>query len=71
MSKSFRKVSPIKFRSVLEVAEKLIVVNNDDEKNPVLNYLYMLIHPFVGKCSNPHEDWREFGVELKEKLKHY
>ena len=71
MSKSFRKVSPIKLRSVLETAEKFIFVHNGNEKNKVLNDLYTLIHPYVGKCNNPHEDWKELGDELKEKLKNY
>ncbi|MEK6880384.1 MAG: hypothetical protein AABY22_12280 [Nanoarchaeota archaeon] len=69
--KSFRKVSPIKYRQVLETAEKVITINNQDEKNTVLNDLYKLIHPFVGKCDNHHEDWREYGEKLEVNLKDF
>ena len=68
MSKSFRKVSPIKLRSVLATAEKIIVAANQDEKNEVLNDLYRVIHPFVGDCDNPHYDWRDFQEKINEKL---
>ena len=71
MSKSFRKVSPIRYRELLETAEKIIVMNNENEKNPVLNDLYMIIHPFVGRCDNPHYDWRAFEETMREKLKDY
>ena len=71
MSKSFRKVSPIKLRSVLEVAEKLIVMNNENEKNKVLNDLYILLHPYIGKCKNIHQDWRDFGDNLGKDLEKY
>ena len=70
MSKSFR-VSPIKLRSVLATAEKVISLNNQDEKNNVLNDLYMIIHPFVGSCNNPHDDWRGFQEEMSEGLKDF
>ena len=68
MSKTFKKVSPILYREVLQTAEKVIMLNNPDEKNPVLNDLYMLIHPFAGKCDNPHWEWRTFAEEMKNKL---
>ena len=68
MPKTFRKVSPIKYRQILETVEKIIVLNNEDEKNELLNELYTFIHPFVGTCDNPHYDWRELlekkSVEL-------
>jgi len=70
MSKSFRKVSPIKLRQVLGTAEKIVVAANQDEKNEVLNDLYMVIHPFVGRCDNLHHDWREFQEKLNGELKH-
>lgn len=71
MSKSFRKVSPIKLRQVLETCEKIIMINNEDERNPILNDLYKIIHPFIGRCDNPHDDWREFEEKMNEKLKDY
>ena len=57
MSKTFKKVSPIRYRQVLETIERLVVINNQDEKNPVLNDIYRITHPFVGGCDNPHQDW--------------
>lgn len=71
MSKSFRKVSPIKYREVLETIEKIVSINNADEKNPVLNDIYMITHSFVGRCNNSHEDWRLFHDKMSEKLKDY
>jgi len=71
MSKSFRKVSPIKLRSVLATAEKIIVASNQDENNEVLNDLYKVIHPFVGKCNNPHWDWRLWAQEINQRLKDF
>ena len=68
MSKSFKKASPIKLRSVLATAEKIIVAANQDEKNEVLNDLYRVIHPFVGSCNNPHYDWREFQETINKEL---
>ena len=70
MSKSFR-VSPIKLRSVLATAEKIIRINNQDEKNNVLNDLYRIIHPFAGDCNNPHNDWRDFQEQMSERLKDF
>ena len=70
MSK-FRKVSPIKLRSVLATAERVISINNQDEKNDVLNDLYRIIHPFAGSCNNPHDDWRGFQEEMKERFKDF
>ena len=70
MSK-FRKVSPIKLRSVLATAERVISINNQDEKNDVLNDLYRIIHPFVGTCNNRHNDWRDFQEQMSEKLKDF
>ena len=71
MSKSFRKISPIRLHQVLETCEKIIMINNEDEKNPILNDLYKIIHPFIGRCKNSHDDWREFEEEMNEKLKNY
>ena len=70
MSKSFRKVSPIKLRSVLATAEKIIIASNQDEKNEVFNDLYKVIHPFVGDCNNPHYDWRLWTEKLSGELKY-
>lgn len=71
MSKTFRKVSPIRYRQVLETVEKIVMVNNQDESNHVFNDIYMIVHPFVGKCDNPHEDWREKQEKIGEELKDF
>lgn len=71
MSKTFKKVSPIKYRQVLETVEKIVMINNEDEKDSILNDIYMVVHPFVGRCDNPHEDWREKQEKLREQLKNF
>ena len=71
MSKSWRKVGPIKLRSVLETAERVISINNQNEDNLVLNDLYKIIHPYVGQCDNQHDDWRLFEEEINKNLKNY
>ena len=71
MPKTFKKSSPIKYRQILKMAEKIIMINNADEQNLVLNDLYKIIHPFVGSCDNPHWDWREFADETERKLSNY
>ena len=68
MSKSFRRVSPIKLREVLSTVERICVVANQDETNKVLNDIYMIVHPFVGSCGNPHWDWRKRQELLKKEL---
>lgn len=71
MSKTFKKVSPIKYRQVLETIEKIAMINNEDEKNKPLSDIYMIAHAFAGQCDNPHGDWRELEENIKEKLKNY
>ena len=68
MPKTFKKVSPIKYREVLATIEKIILINNADEKNHVLNDLYRIVHPFVGTCNNRHDDWRQFQEEMRKNL---
>ena len=69
--KSTSKVSPIKYRKVLETIEKIATINNQDEKNNVLNDIYCIAHSFGGRCKNPHTDWRLLCDELYDKLKVY
>ncbi len=57
MPKTFRKVSPIKYREVLSTIERICMATNQDETNEVLNDIYTIAHPFVGDCDNPHWDW--------------
>ena len=68
---SLLKPSPIKLRDVLETIEKIVSINNEDEKNPVLNDIYRISHAFTGRCKNLHTDWREFQEKMAEKLKDY
>ena len=68
MSKTFRKVSPIRYRKVLSTIEKICVAANQDETNEVLNDIYTVVHPFVGDCGNPHWDWRAKQEKLKVEL---
>lgn len=71
MSKTFKKVSPIRYRQVLATIEKIAMINNEDEKSKPLSDIYMIAHSFVGKCDNPHEDWRTFQEEISNNLKNY
>ena len=68
MSKTFRKVSPIKYREVLSTIERICVAANQDETNEALNDIYTSVHPFVGDCDNPHWDWRARQEKLKKEL---
>ena len=69
MTKTFRTVSPIKYRELLETIERICIVGNPDEKNSYLNDIYCIAHAFAGHCDNHHEDWRELQEKLREKLK--
>ena len=71
MSKTFRKVSPIKYRQELETIEKIVTINNGDEKNPLLSEIYTIVNPFVGSCDNPHWDWREKQEKILKNLENY
>ena len=68
--KSTSKVSPIKYREILETIAKVACKNNEDEKNEVLNDIYRMAHAFGGDCQS-HNDWRELYEEIKRKLKDY
>ena len=68
---SLLKPSPIKLRNVLLTIEKIALINNEDEKNPVLNDIYRISHAFTARCKNLHEDWRLLSDELSDKLKSY
>lgn len=68
MSKTFKKVSPIKYREVLSTIERICMIKNSDEKNEALNDIYMIAHSFVGSCDNPHLDWRKKQEEIKKQL---
>lgn len=60
-----------KFQKALITIEKIASINNEDEKNPVLNDIYKIAHAYTGSCKNPHDDWKKEGEELSEKLKDY
>ena len=69
--KSTSKVSSIRLRQVLETIESIASINNQDEKNPVLNDIYRIAHAFTARCKNPHTDWRELQEIIRNKLKDY
>ena len=71
MSKSFRKQSPIAMRKAMRTIEKIVVINNEDEKNPVLNDIYRIAHSYIGDCDNPHLDWRLFADEMEKELEKF
>ena len=71
MSKSFRKQSPIAMRKAMRTIEKIVVINNESEENPVLNDIYKIAHSHIGDCDNPHPDWKVFADEMENKLKEY
>jgi len=67
--KSTTKVSPIKYRQVLQTISKVAMINNQDEKNDVLNDIYCIAHSFEGTCKNPHNDWRLLHDKIDGQLK--
>ena len=58
-------------KRALETIEKIVTINNGDEKNPLLSEIYIIVHPFVGNCDNPHWDWREKQEKLLKNLESY
>ena len=57
----------------LELAENMVLLVNDDEKDEFLTKLYMVLHLANWNCNNTHEDWKteieplfeEFGISKK------
>ena len=68
MPKTFRKVSPIKYREILQTIEKICIAANPNEDNEALNDVYIIAHSFVGSCDNPHWEWRAKQEKLKVEL---
>ena len=68
MPKTFKKVSPIKYREILSVIERICIAANPNEDNKVLNDIYTISHSFAGDCCNPHWDWRAKQEKLKVEL---
>ena len=58
-------------RKALRTIEKIAVINNQDEKNIVLNDIYRIAHAFIGDCNNRHEDWKQFADETEKKLEKF
>lgn len=48
----------------LKLAEEMVILNNQDEKDPFLTNLYMVLHLANWDCENSHEDWKEEVEEL-------
>ena len=51
----------------LQLLEELIIIHNQDEKDKLLNDLYIIIHLARWECDNPHLDWQEY---TDKKFKH-
>jgi hypothetical protein len=39
------------------------------EEGPLFETIYMIAHAAVGRCGNPHKDWRKDTKEIEVKLK--
>lgn len=71
MPKSFRKKSPSALRQALRTIEKIVGINNPDEKNIPMNHIYKIAHAHIGDCDNPHFDWVKEAETLGKELKDY
>lgn len=60
----------------LELAENMVMLVNEAEKDEFLTKLYMVLHIGNWTCENTHEDWKteieplfeEFGMTSKMSL---
>lgn len=52
----------------LDLAESLVMLHNDDEKDEFLTTLYMILHLANADCQNPHENWQKEIEPLFEKV---
>ena len=66
---SLIKLSLNECRRALVTIDKIASVNNEDEKDNVLNDIYMIAHAFSGKCL--HDDWKKFHDKIEKRLKDY
>lgn len=58
-------------RKAMKTIQSICMINNEDEKNPILNDIYRIAHAHAGVCDNPHPEWIEFSDIMAEKLKDY
>jgi len=42
----------------LQLAECMVMLHNEEEKDEFLNKLYMVLHLANWTCENTHEDWK-------------
>jgi hypothetical protein len=40
-----------------------------DQEGELFETIYMIAHAAVGRCGNPHKDWRKDTKEIEVKLK--
>jgi len=66
---SLIKLSLNECRRALVTIDKIASINNEDEKDNVLNDIYKIAHAFSGKCS--HNDWKKFHDKMEKRLKDY
>ena len=58
-------------RRALVTIDKIASVNNEDEKDNVLNDIYMIAHAFSNSCESSHDDWKKFQTKIEKRLKDY
>lgn len=56
-------------KEVLTLIEKITSEDYYVPDEQKLTEIYKIAHAFSGHCKNPHNDWKEFAEELREKLK--
>lgn len=52
----------------LDLAENLVMLHNDDEKDEFLTLIYKILHLANWDCQNPHENWQKDIEPLFEKV---
>lgn len=65
------KYSNLNLKEALRTIESIAMINNEDEKDKVLLDIYMVAHPAIGDCKNPHFDWLELRKKISDGIKDY
>jgi hypothetical protein len=65
----FKEMAMLK--RALDTIDKIASINNEDEKDKVLNDIYKIAHAFSGSCKNSHKEWKLFEAKMAKKLKNY
>lgn len=51
-------------KKYVQLAESMVIIQNEQEKDPFLNKLYMVLHLANWDCENIHEEWKKEVEEL-------